>query len=105
MISMLAGKPNPSLFPITSLSVTIRSPVTGEETILPITGKTLDDALQYGATGGQADIVRWFKRLQEISHHRNQTSDWDLTIGSGSQDLLYKVSLVSRVRDRRIVGT
>lgn len=91
MISMLAGKPNPSLFPITSLSVTVRSPLTGEESVLPITGKTLGDALQYGPTSGEPALVQWFKGLQQLSHHRAQSADWEVTVGSGSQDLLYKV--------------
>lgn len=101
MISMLAGKPNPSLFPIKSISVTVRSPVTGEETVLPIAGDILDEALQYGPTNGTPAVVQWLKGLQERAHHRSQSPDWDLTLGAGSQDLLYKVRALSLHKSAR----
>jgi tryptophan aminotransferase len=94
MISMLVGKPNPSLFPITSISVTIRSPTAdgSVEKVVDIQGTELQEALQYGATQGLPNMHRWFKRLQVIAHDRAPGPDWELAIGSGSQDLLYKVS-------------
>lgn len=90
---MLAGKPNPTLFPITSISVTIRSP-TGDgtsEKVVDIQGTELEDALQYGATAGMPNIHAWFKGLQVAAHHRPITPDWELAVGCGSQDLIYKV--------------
>lgn len=94
IISMLAGKPNPSLFPITSISVTIRSPTAdgSVEKVIDIQGSELQEALQYGATQGLPDMHRWFKGLQVAAHDRVPSSDWELSIGCGSQDLLYKVS-------------
>lgn len=94
IISMLAGKPNPSLFPITSISVTIRSPTADGfvEKVVDIQGSRLQEALQYGATQGLPSTHSWFKELQVAAHHRALSPDWELSIGSGSQDLLYKVS-------------
>lgn len=93
MISMLAGKPNPTLFPITSISITVRSPIDGgaTEKVLQINGPDLDEALQYGPTSGIPKAEQWFKGMQEAAHHRKEGPDWDLAVGSGSQDLLYKV--------------
>jgi len=93
MISMLAGKPNPSLFPITSIAITVRSPVDGgmSEKVLEIKGLELDEALQYGPTSGLPRVKQWLKGLQVAAHNRKEGPDWDLAIGSGSQDLLYKV--------------
>ncbi|KIM33517.1 hypothetical protein M408DRAFT_326211 [Serendipita vermifera MAFF 305830] len=95
MISMLAGKPNPSLFPITSIAITVRSPLDGgaSEKVLEINGPDLEEALQYGPTSGIPKAERWFKGLQERAHHRKQGPDWDMAVGSGSQDLLYKAFL------------
>lgn len=94
MISMLAGKPNPTLFPITSISITVRSPLDGgvSQKVIEINGEDLEEALQYGPTSGMPKAERLFKGLQEFAHHRKQGPDWDLAVGSGSQDLLYKAS-------------
>lgn len=96
IISMLAGKPNPSMFPITSMSITVRSPHAKEgvssEQVLTIDGATLTEALQYGPTPGLPDTVRWFTGLQEVVHKRPRSSDWSLAMGSGSQDVIYKAS-------------
>lgn len=97
IISLLAGKPNPSLFPITSMSITVRSPHATEgtpsEKVITIDGEKLTEALQYGPTAGLADSVRWFAGLQEVAHKRPRGTDWALSIGSGSQDLIYKAFL------------
>ncbi|PVF99708.1 PLP-dependent transferase [Serendipita vermifera] len=92
MISMLAGKPNPALFPISGISVKIQTPDGAghtEKTVM-IEGKALEEALQYGPTPGLPGLQKWLKGLQCISHKRGQTTDWELAVGSGSQDLLYK---------------
>lgn len=92
MISMLAGKPNPNLFPITSISITVQSPSEEGEKMLNIQGPELKEALQYGATSGLPNMHRWFEGLQVAAHHRPISPDWALAVGSGSQDLLCKVT-------------
>ncbi|KAG8821443.1 hypothetical protein FRC17_009826 [Serendipita sp. 399] len=92
MLSLLAGKPNPALFPITALSVTVRSPIdSSSSTQLTIDGKMLEDALQYGPTQGVPQAHKWFVGLQEVAHNRPATGgEWGLSVGNGSQDLIYK---------------
>ena len=92
MISLLAGKPNPDTFPITSLSFTARSPTDpAKEESHTVSGPSLSEALQYSATSGLPSLVEWMTGLQTISHGRTKGEGWGVSIGSGSQDLLYKV--------------
>lgn len=94
MVSMLAGKPNPGLFPITSIAITVRSPLDGvTEKTIELKGETLEEALQYGPTHGIPRAHKWFMGLQEVAHNRPQAPDWDLSVGAGSQDLIYKAFL------------
>lgn len=98
VISLLAGKPNPDTFPITSLQVTVRSPDSSskqDESHLEISGNDLAEGLQYGGTGGLEPLVNWFEGLQEHVHGRTRRDGWRVSMGSGSQDLLYKVSTTS----------
>ncbi|KAJ6544961.1 TdiD protein [Mycena vulgaris] len=96
IISLLAGKPNPSSFPFTSLNFTARPPPSegglgdAEDISLTISGAELTAALQYGATGGMAPLVDWFVELQHKVHGRARGEGWTLSVGSGSQDLLSK---------------
>ncbi|KAH8112713.1 PLP-dependent transferase [Phellopilus nigrolimitatus] len=95
VISLLAGKPNPVTFPITNLQVTVRAPSWGtsstpEETTLDISKESLAAGLQYGSTAGLEPLVSWVEGLQEYSHGRKQGEGWRVSMGSGSQDLLYK---------------
>ncbi|KAF8577771.1 PLP-dependent transferase [Ramaria rubella] len=91
MISLLAGKPNPEAFPFTSVSFTAHSPGNPSvESSYNITGSKLAAALQYGATSGIPDLVEWMTRLQEIFHTRKRDEGWRVSIGAGSQDVLYK---------------
>lgn len=93
MISLLAGKPNPDTFPITSVSVNVRSPIIGEkESTVQISGPVLEEGLQYTATAGIPSLVKWFTGLQEYSHGRKEGEGWRISMGSGSQDALYKVA-------------
>ena len=48
-------------------------------------------ALQYGSTGGYEPLVAWIESLQTLTHGRTKGEGWAISIGSGSQDLLYKV--------------
>ncbi|KAG8863092.1 hypothetical protein FRB96_009272 [Tulasnella sp. 330] len=97
MLSLLAGKPAPQTFPITSLSFTVRSPESTTEhpvSDIPVSvsGEALDEALQYSATRGIPSFVGWVERLQERFHGRSPKGEgWSVSIGSGSQDLLYKI--------------
>jgi tryptophan aminotransferase len=109
IISMLAGKPNPSMFPITSMSITVRSPYAKEgsssERTITINGPTLTEALQYGPTAGSPDAVKWYKGLQELAHKRPQGTDWSLSMGSGSQDVLYKARIPLPISTAIIIVT
>ncbi|KAG5335332.1 hypothetical protein C0989_001418 [Termitomyces sp. Mn162] len=91
LISLLAGKPNPTTFPFTSFSFTAESPTKGEADVEVKIGSTeLAHGLQYGATAGYEKLWEWFVGLQEFVHCRKKTEDWSISIGSGSQDLIYK---------------
>ncbi|KAF9223811.1 PLP-dependent transferase [Gyrodon lividus] len=91
VISLLAGKPNDAMFPFESFSFTITNPLDSSQSIpVSITGADLTAGLQYGATAGQPRLNEWFVGLQERSHGRKNYEGWRLTIGNGSQDVLYK---------------
>ncbi|KAF9463949.1 pyridoxal phosphate-dependent transferase [Collybia nuda] len=91
LISLLAGKPNPSTFPFTSFSFTARSPVDPtSETVLNIEGSDLTRSLQYGETSGLPSLVNWIHGLQEFSHGRKRNEGWAVSMGSGSQDMIFK---------------
>lgn len=92
MISLLAGKPNDSMFPIKSLSFTMTDPSHSSQSIpVSLTGANLATGLQYGPTAGLPRLVEWFVGLQEHVHGRKPSEAWSLTIGNGSQDMIYKV--------------
>ncbi|KAF8972143.1 PLP-dependent transferase [Flammula alnicola] len=91
VISLLAGKPNASTFPFTSLSFKARSPgKPDEETTLMVDGADLAQGLQYGDTAGLKQLLDWIFRLQELNHGRKKDEGWRISIGSGSQDLIFK---------------
>ncbi|KDQ52638.1 hypothetical protein JAAARDRAFT_39888 [Jaapia argillacea MUCL 33604] len=91
LISLLAGKPNATTFPLTSLQFTARSPTDPSQDIsIKVTDEQLAEALQYGATSGNPSLVNWVYGLQEFSHGRKKGEGWRISIGSGSQDLIYK---------------
>ncbi|KIK69758.1 hypothetical protein GYMLUDRAFT_150603 [Collybiopsis luxurians FD-317 M1] len=93
MISMLAGKPNPDVFPFASLTMKVRSPnskIDSTLTDLCLDGEELAVALQYGATAGTAELVQWLTSLTCHLHSCQSDERWRVTVGAGSQDLLYK---------------
>jgi len=91
MISLLAGKPNPDSFPFTSLSFTARSPDDPSGTTsCTIDGAALSEALQYSATSGMPQLLDWLAGLQTAFHGRKKGEGWKISMGSGSQDVLYK---------------
>lgn len=99
LISLLAGKPNPSTFPFTSLSFTARSPTDpSKESEIKVDSGALAAGLQYGATSGYPQLCEWVYGLQEIMHGRKRGEGWHLSIGSGSQDLIFKVCPLSLSR-------
>ncbi|KAJ7212864.1 PLP-dependent transferase [Mycena haematopus] len=95
VLSLLAGKPNPTTFPFTSFSFTAcGAPAEDgqltEEISLSLSGAELAAGLQYGPTGGMTPLVDWLYDLQRTVHGRERGEGWTLTVGSGSQDLLSK---------------
>jgi tryptophan aminotransferase len=92
IISLLAGKPNGSMFPFTSFSFTAQSPTDpSQETAMTIDGVDLAQSLQYGPTDGNKELQEWLYGLQEKAHGRKKGEGWRISVGSGSQDLIYKV--------------
>ena len=93
LLSLLAGKPNGSTFPFTSLSFTTRDPNDPSKEIpLSLTDSELATGLQYGATAGFDGLIAWVYGLQELAHGRKGGEGWIPSIGAGSQDLIYKVT-------------
>lgn len=101
---MLAGKPNPQTFPFQSIAFTLKPPLPSGETdvnpsvpeVLDMSGEELDAALQYGPTAGMPAFLSWITDLQTLSHHRGDPKQegWRCSIGTGSQELMYKVTLL-----------
>lgn len=93
MLSLLAGKPNPLTFPLTSISMTVKSPhpsANASETELVIRGKDLEAALQYGLTSGHPELNQWMTDMVKHVHGAADGEGWRTSLGSGGQDLLYK---------------
>ncbi|EIW84422.1 PLP-dependent transferase [Coniophora puteana RWD-64-598 SS2] len=106
VISLMAGKPNGDMFPFRSFKFTIApttlpnyaeslvsgAPLPGEEVEVELSGDTLRDGLQYGPTEGLPKLHEWYYGLQERYHGRKRDESWILTLGSGSQDLIFKAA-------------
>ncbi|KAF9001590.1 pyridoxal phosphate-dependent transferase [Cyathus striatus] len=91
VISLLAGKPNPATFPFTSLSFAARSPIDpSQENALTVDPALLEVALQYSPTAGLKGLITWIEGLQEKMHGRKMGEGWRVSMGAGSQDLIYK---------------
>jgi tryptophan aminotransferase len=93
MLSMLAGKPHPDTFPFEYMNLGVRSPgsAPGESVKdLKIDEEYLHAALQYGLTSGYPELNDWVTKLAESVHSRSVNEGWRVSIGPGSQDLLYK---------------
>ncbi|KAJ3565954.1 hypothetical protein NP233_g7312 [Leucocoprinus birnbaumii] len=93
IISLLAGKPNPTTFPITSLTFSARSPYSSspaDETTYSLTPGELALGLQYADAAGIKPFLEWCYGLQEISHGRKKGEGWSVFVGVGSLDLIYK---------------
>ncbi|KAI0925687.1 hypothetical protein AcV5_008358 [Taiwanofungus camphoratus] len=92
LISLLAGKPNTSTFPITSLEFTLRDPISSssEDVKMELTEEELQYGLQYSPTNGLPDLREWIFGLQAYLHGRQKGEGWTVSVGAGSQDLIYK---------------
>ncbi|KAJ7627155.1 pyridoxal phosphate-dependent transferase [Roridomyces roridus] len=99
MISLLAGRPNPSTFPFESLTMKLKpdlagmpsSTVEGEDPFtITMDGDDLNEALQYGMTAGVVRFISWMENFQTHVHKRVADGSWSVTVGSGSQDLMHK---------------
>ena len=96
MISLLAGKPNAALFPLTGVQITTpRVDGSGaEEETLRVDDELLAMGLQYGFTSGIPPMVEWLTDFQEREHGRRSPEEgWRISVTAGSQDAIYKASL------------
>ncbi|KAF8322648.1 TdiD protein [Clavulina sp. PMI_390] len=70
----------------------VRSPIPPfEESTITIEGDRMDEALQYGPTIGHKDLLSVLTKMQVENHGRAVDPSWRISVGAGSQDLLYKV--------------
>ncbi|KAF8190976.1 pyridoxal phosphate-dependent transferase [Mycena galopus ATCC 62051] len=98
MISLLAGRPNTSTFPFESIAMKLKPslagmpPLSGDQDNFTINleNDELNEALQYGMTAGVPRLINWLERFQSHVHKRESDGSWNVTVGSGSQDLMYK---------------
>ncbi|KAF9045353.1 PLP-dependent transferase [Panaeolus papilionaceus] len=94
IVSLLAGSPNPDVFPFRSLIVHPIAPDGTDQPELTLEGKELKVALQYGETPGFRPLLDWITGLQEFSHGRKRDDNvWRVSMGSGSQDVIYKAAM------------
>ncbi|KAL4068895.1 pyridoxal phosphate-dependent transferase [Scleroderma yunnanense] len=79
------------MFPFRSFSFTATCPSNpGEVATVSLSGPDLASGLQYGATAGLPRLIDWFVGLQERSHGRTHNEGWRLSVGTRSQDLIWK---------------
>ncbi|KAJ7106425.1 pyridoxal phosphate-dependent transferase [Mycena crocata] len=98
MISLLAGRPNPSTFPFESITMKLKPTLAGMPAAtddddpfnLTLDGEELNEALQYGATAGVVRFMDWLEKFQTHVHKRAPDGTWTVSVGSGSQDLMAK---------------
>jgi DNA-binding transcriptional MocR family regulator len=99
VISLLAGKPNAALFPLTGVELTTprvdgSTSSAKEEVKLKVDDELLAMGLQYSATSGIPPMVEWLTNFQEQEHGRRSLEEgWRVSITAGSQDAIYKASL------------
>ncbi|KAI9454402.1 PLP-dependent transferase [Lactarius psammicola] len=93
VISLLAGKPNAALFPLTGVQFTApRVDGSGaEEVELKVDDELLAMGLQYAATSGIPPMIEWLTDFQEREHGRRRVEEgWRISVTAGSQDAIYK---------------
>ncbi|EJD08165.1 PLP-dependent transferase [Fomitiporia mediterranea MF3/22] len=85
MISVLAGKPNASVFPLTSFQFSAKSPFDQDkEDAFRVIGEKLTQALQYGPTHGILSLIEWMDG--------SFMKDGDLRLGVGRRTFYLKAS-------------
>ncbi|GAA5877268.1 hypothetical protein JCM16303_006222 [Sporobolomyces ruberrimus] len=91
MVSLLAGKPNAETFPFSAITVSLKPLIpTDKPEQLVVESDALTEGLQYGPTAGLSGLVKWLENLQETKHSRKKDGSWQVSVGSGSQDLINK---------------
>ncbi|XP_006459625.1 hypothetical protein AGABI2DRAFT_201971 [Agaricus bisporus var. bisporus H97] len=101
IISLLAEKPNPTMFPLTSLSFSAHAPHSSDpadEQSYSLTQEEIALGLQYSDTAGIKPLRDWLYGLQEFSHGRMREEGYSVMVGNGSQDLIYK-AVINLVND------
>jgi tryptophan aminotransferase len=86
------------MFPITSLSFKARAPHSSDpadEISYTLTQEEVSLGLQYSDTAGIKLLRDWLYGLQEFSHGRKREEGYGVMIGTGSQDLIFKVNICS----------
>ncbi|PCH42123.1 PLP-dependent transferase [Wolfiporia cocos MD-104 SS10] len=92
-ISLLAGKPNENTFPLTAMQLTIRDPLaSGKDMAVELSEDELHRGLQYGPTNGWSELHEWVYGLQVLQHGRHKGEGWTVSVGAGSQDLVFKAA-------------
>ena len=82
LISLLAGKPNPSTFPFNSIMFTAKSPLNFQEDVkLTLYGDSLAQGLQYGDTAGLRPLLDWIGGLQEVNYGRKKNEGCQIELG------------------------
>ncbi|KAK7027244.1 hypothetical protein VNI00_015333 [Paramarasmius palmivorus] len=104
VISLLAGKPNPTTFPIAGVSLAVRDPRSAikdkkresdenaDLVEVKLDKALLEEGLQYAEEAGVRSLMKWFCGLQERVHGRRCTlyEESGVDEAVGSQDVLYK---------------
>ncbi|KAI1452818.1 PLP-dependent transferase [Annulohypoxylon moriforme] len=87
MISLVAGKPNPEVFPFEKITISLKG---SKEDIILTQEDGLIDGLQYGLPGGNPNLVKWFEDFQSKLHGIDKSQGWTCCVGNGSQELLHR---------------
>ncbi|OTA98388.1 hypothetical protein M426DRAFT_258948 [Hypoxylon sp. CI-4A] len=87
MISLVAGKPNPEMFPFEKITLSLKG---SNQEIVLTQEDGLVDGLQYGLPGGNSDLVEWFEEFQSELHGIRRNQEWACCIGNGSQELIHR---------------
>ncbi|ELU04387.1 hypothetical protein CAPTEDRAFT_156025 [Capitella teleta] len=91
MISLAAGSPNVDLFPFKEAEIKLR-----DGTTMHLDEKKMKTALQYGATPGHGDLLKFLKEMQKTLHNPPtfdrppDEGGLDVCVTTGSQDGICK---------------
>ena len=91
MISMLAGKPNGSMFPFKQIRFDTADPRDpSRDVTVAVDEAVLAEGLQYSQTDGMPHFIEILTVLQERVHNRSRVEGWRVSSTVGSQDAIYK---------------